>query len=303
MYGPHFVLLYGVVIVMTTVACWLLCMMQDPTENLPLPLVPTNLDPYEIAYLRGGESQVTQLVMFDLIGRGYLQVNKKSIERSPERPDEEKLTPIEREVFDWISFPCTAREIIYPYSLPTDIKQHCTVYEQKLQNQKLLYLPEWQAQAQQVGFTGGVIILGLGGYKLLAALANGHDNVGFLILMAIFSLGILWAIAFKSPPHQSHLGKSYLKQLQKVFAQLKQAKNSVSSIPDYDLLVALFGANALAGTEYDSYYQAFLIPTSSYTSSSSGDGCGGGFSSCGNSCSSSCGGGGGCGGGCGGCGG
>lgn len=296
MYGPHFLLLYTIVILITLVACW--WSVKDPTENLPLPLIPIHPDPYEIAYLRGGEKQTTQVIVFDLIQRGYLQVSKKSIERSPVHPNEEKLTPIEREVFDWLSSPRTVNQIMSRYSLPTNMQQHCQVYQQRLQDRKLLYQAEWQTEAQQVGFIGGAIILGLGGYKLLAALINGHHNVAFLIIIAVFSAIALRFIAFKSPPHLSTRGKNYLQRLQEVFNQLKQkAKNGVlPSTRDYDLLVALFGVSGLAGTSYDDYSQMF-VSTSSYSSSSGG--CGGGCSSV-SSCGSSCGGG--CG-GCGGCGG
>ncbi|HCF25684.1 MAG TPA: TIGR04222 domain-containing membrane protein [Cyanobacteria bacterium UBA11049] len=296
MYGSHFLILYGVVILMTLVACW--WSVKDPTKNLPLPLIPANPDPYEIAYLRGGERQVMQLVVFDLIGRGYLQVEGKSIERSLVHPDEEKLKPIEREVFDWLSSPLKANQIMSQYALLTDIKQHCQVYQQKLQNRQLLYLSEWQTQAQQVGLIGGTIILGLGGYKLLAALINGHHNVAFLIIMAVFSAIALRFIAFNSPPHLSSCGKCYLQRLQEAFEQLKQkAKDGIpASMRDYHLLVALFGVSALAGTPYDDYSQMF-VSRSSYSSSSGG--CGSGCSSV-SSCGSSCGGG--CG-GCGGCGG
>ena len=39
--------------------------------------IPTKPDPYEIAFLRGGENEVTRLLAFDLINRGYLRVAEK----------------------------------------------------------------------------------------------------------------------------------------------------------------------------------------------------------------------------------
>lgn len=156
MYGPDFLRLYGVVILMTLVVCWW-SVKKDPTKNLPLPLIPPNPDPYEIAYLRGGENQVMRLFVFDLIGRGYLQVSKKSIERAIAHPDEEKLTPIEREVFEWLSSPRTASDMRYHLPLPIEIKQHCQVYQQKLQDQQLLYLPAWQAGTWRVLLIGVTI--------------------------------------------------------------------------------------------------------------------------------------------------
>jgi uncharacterized protein (TIGR04222 family) len=83
MYGPDFLRLYGVVIAITLGVCWLMVSVADKTKSLSLPLIPANPNPYEIAYLQGGENQVAQLTVFNLIERGLLQVDKKNIERSP----------------------------------------------------------------------------------------------------------------------------------------------------------------------------------------------------------------------------
>lgn len=42
-----------------------------------------------------------------------------------------------------------------------------------------------------IRLTGASIIAGLGGYKLLVALANGRHNVGFLVIMCVVALCIL----------------------------------------------------------------------------------------------------------------
>lgn len=291
MYGPDFLLLYGVVIATTLGSCWLIVSVADPTKNLPLPLVPTEFDPYEIAYLGGANRQITQLVVFNLIQRSFLQLNKENIERSPDCPNIEQLTPLEQEILDWFTEPRTAAEI--EFALPSKIEQHCQVYKQSLQNQQLLYLPEWRTAAQQASLIGGAIILSLGGYKFLAALINGHHNVAFLISMTVFAFIMLRVICY-SPPRLSYLGQKYLQQLQDVFEQFNQkSKNGIPPLTsEYALLVAIFGVKALIDTPYDSYRRMFISSRSSYTTSSSGS-CG---SSCSSGCGSSCGSCGGCGG-------
>lgn len=114
--------------------------------------------------------------------------------------------------------------------------------------------------------------------------------------MTVFGL-ILLGYTCKKAPRLSHLGKRYLQQFHEVFEQLQQkAKNGLSpSLTEYDLLIALFGANALSGTPYDTYSQMFINSSSTYASSSSSSGdCGGGCSG-GSSCGGGCGGCGGCG--------
>jgi hypothetical protein len=41
MYGPNFLAFYGIVIAVTMFVCWKL--VQDPTKNNPLPLIPGEL--------------------------------------------------------------------------------------------------------------------------------------------------------------------------------------------------------------------------------------------------------------------
>lgn len=275
MYGSKFLLLYGVVIAIMLGVCWLMVSVADSTKNLPLPLVPADLDPYEIAYLGGAERQITQLAVFNLIQRRYLRLNKEHIERSPNYPNIEILSPLEQEIFAWFTKPRTAAEV--EFALPSKIQQHCQVYKQILQNQQLLYLPEWRTTAQQFSLIGGVIILSLGGYKFLVALINGHHNVEFLISMTVFAFIMLRVICY-SPPRLSYLGQKYLQQLQDVFDQFNhKSKNGIPPLTSqYALLVAIFGVKAFIDTPYDSYRQMFISSKSIYTTSSSGSsGCGG----------------------------
>ncbi|MBD1923576.1 TIGR04222 domain-containing membrane protein [Microcoleus sp. FACHB-831] len=334
MYGPQFLLFYSVIIVSTLVVCWRF--IQDPTKKQPLPLIPTNPDPYEIAYLRGGETELTKLAVFNLIQRGYLQVKEKSIQQAPNYPDLGGLKLIESEFFKCFYSSHQADEMKFSSFLPVIVREKYAVYEQSLKNEQLLYADEWKAWNVKVGLVGAAIVFTLGSYKLLVALAKGRYNVGLLIVMGVVSLVmLLWLI--KQPPRLSDRGQNYLKRLQGTFAQLQEkAKSSIPDALDYKLLVALFGVEALAGTSYDYYRKAFLPPPSpnrlsrrgsnsrqrsssdsSCSSSSCGSSCSSSFdsscsssSSCGSSCSSSsdssCSGsscGSSCGGGCGGCGG
>src|SRR5262245_38132446 len=89
MYGPKFLLLYVGLAVFTILACRLAIRGSDPTKNLPPLPVPSNPDPYEIAYLRGGENEVTRLIIFNLIQRKYLKTTdgEKNIARETNNPD------------------------------------------------------------------------------------------------------------------------------------------------------------------------------------------------------------------------
>lgn len=101
MYGPAFLLVYGTVIAIASGVCWVVLLVADSTRNLPLPLIPANPNPYEIAHFQGAEQQVAQLVVFNLIERGLLQVRKRDIKQSPNCDKIEQLTPLQKEVFAW----------------------------------------------------------------------------------------------------------------------------------------------------------------------------------------------------------
>ncbi|MCC5634970.1 TIGR04222 domain-containing membrane protein [Nostoc sp. CHAB 5844] len=296
MYGPNFLLLYGTVIVATLLLCERL--VQDPTKNQPLPLIPAEPDPYKIAYLRSQATGVAHLVLFNLIQQGYLQVSEQTISQAPNHPDTSNLQPVERQVFERLSEPATAKTSLW---LATQcVQSFCKAYQEQLHNEQLLYGAKWQEWNIKVGLVGAMLIFGLGGYKLLIALGKGRYNVGFLIIIGVSSIiYLLWFVS--QHKFLSHLGKRYLQQLQTTFAQLRET----SILSNNLLVVALFGVESLAGTTYDSYYKAFFPPAYSRTSSrsnrSSSSSCSSssGCSSCssGSSCGSSCGG------GCGGCGG
>ena len=70
------------VIIITLIVCKF-SLALDTTANLTLPLIPQRPDPYEIAYVRGDRSEVLKLIIFDLIGRGYLQIDGNLLKREP----------------------------------------------------------------------------------------------------------------------------------------------------------------------------------------------------------------------------
>lgn len=289
MYGGEFLIFYALTIALTLAICWFSVRRLDRTTNLPPPLIPSQPNPQEIAYLRGGENEVTRLVIFELIQRGYLQVRENKIDRSTKNQDFLNLSSLETEVYSFFVRAKTASEILNS-SLLAKVKKYFADYEQQLQNQQLLFPEKIKTLVRRISALGTLVILELGGYKLIISLIKGRSNVGFLIVMAIFSITFLNTIC--QIPRLTQRGKTYLKRLQQAFGQLKQQTTIDSSFDPHNsnlsLLVAVFGVSMLAGTPFSSISQTFERASVS----------GGSSGSCGSSCGSSCGGG-----GCGGCGG
>jgi len=172
-----------------------------------------------------------------------------------------------------------------------------------------LLAPAELRRAGWTGFlTGALLIFGLGFYKFAVALGKGRYNVGFLIVMGIVGLVILFFVA--RPSRLSRRGRRYLAMLQQTLHKYQRPwegtyPTSYGTDPAMLLSVGLFGMATLAATPYSSFHQMFRRGASSggcsgsYVGGCSG-GCGGATTNGGGGCS---GGGGGCSGGGGGCGG
>ena len=321
MYGPTFLLFYAGVVTATLVTCWLLVKKSDWTALMPTPAVPPSPDPYEIAYLREGESGVANAALFGLVQRGYLEVAEEKegavIRRAPEHPDPRLLTQLERRLFESFAAPRKALTAYGALGLTPEIKAGCQEYESKLRREHLLVPDSARRAARLVLYGGLFVIAGLGGYKLAVALWKGYTNVWFLVGMAVASVVLLGYLCERPFGRLSKRGEAYLKKLQTAYEQLgSRYRHAPSGAPagavaGFDpsmlLLVGLFGSYALAGTAYDGYYRSLYGSQHSASGGASGAGDGGSSSGGDSGGDSGGGGGGGCGGGrgggCGGCGG
>src|SRR4028118_1237893 len=229
--GPQFLLLYAGVILSVLVLCRVRLRLSDPSAALPPTTIPPQPDPYSIAYLRGGTSEVVRLVTFALLERGFLQVidepKKKWQNPKPQRmqrvaqsQDLSQLSRMERCALDWFDRPRTAADIFKdPGGLITYVEGYCAEYERHLRQEQLLASDTMKTLAAQTGWCGAAIILSVGGYKLLDAWLEGRSNVSFLIIMSIVSLVALTLVC--GQPRLSRRGRAYLRQLQLAFNGLK----------------------------------------------------------------------------------
>jgi uncharacterized protein (TIGR04222 family) len=298
--GPEFLVLYGVVIAATLLWCWWQVRASDPTTGQAPPPVPASPpDPYALAYLRGGENEVTRVAVFSLLQRGYLQAvpvagglfrrrRAQQLEHAPKQPDHKALTPIERRVFEWFSWPRNPVEI-FRGTVPTDVKQQCAGYEQHARQERLLMPDQAVSGALRMGLLGAAVILGLGAYKLAIAVSRGYPNVWFLIIMAVVSLFLLrWATQV---PRLSRRGEAYLRQLRQAYEPTRAQMGLATGDDMLPLMIGLFGLSVLSGSPFHEYDGIFpdarrgdaTSGCGSFGSSSScsGDGDGGGCGGCG----------------------
>ena len=314
MFGPYFLLFYGVGTIALLTAVSIVKRQADQTGLLPTPAVPPNVDPFEVAYLRGGDNEMARAVVFALIKKGYIEISSFSqssvIGQVKPMPERSGLSEMERAALSWFDTARTAEEVFSADGLTHRLKPYANEYQTVLEGRQLLAESRVLATLRPVKWVAVLLIAGVGTFKLLAALANGHSNVAFLVMIGF--IGTFLAFWVSDLPRVTRLGKAYLERLQIVFGDLKYESQApyikgtaerpipsatFASVDPLLLSVGVFGAGILAGTAYDNYNQTFQR-----AQQTSSGGCGGASSGCGSSsCSSGDGGGGGCGGCGGGC--
>ena len=268
----------------------------------PSPAMSGSLDPYEIAYLRGGRNEVARVVIVSLVERRLLELQEadrgslrsfvkgsKFIGQNPTRPFI-NLSDLERTVYDWFAEPRPVADV-FRKSLPAELTPYCLPFEERLQRRQLLNIEDGIPLPLVVI---GVVAIAVAAVALIvAALRNGLP-VGVIITLAVG--GIVALIYFGARRRLTADGRAYLSQLR------DQAAVTQGPMP-YAFAAAVAGTTALAGTPLadlggefkKSQQQAASSGCAVWTGSGCG-GCGGG-GGCGASSGCGGGGGGGCGGG------
>jgi uncharacterized protein (TIGR04222 family) len=282
--GPNFLVLYGCIIALTLALCRWALHRPDWTAELPPLPIPSDPDPYEIAYLRGGVNELSRLLFFSLLERGYLTIvdpKKQLIQRVQCHSELAPLTLVERAMLDWFSEARPTHDLFT--EIADRIELYCATYREHLEAQELIIWCEpREGRVQEMRLVGASLILGLGAYKLLAATATGHTNVGFLIGMAAISLLILMRVT--KPPRLSSRGQAYLERLRTVYGGLRYESTTVNTRgaePAAMLLVGIFGLEALQGLTRDIYSELFPKASSSDGTAGCGAACGSGCGGCG----------------------
>ena len=177
MYSEYLLLFYAMAIVAVILASYRSARAADRTRQMEPPAIPARPDPYELAYLRGGETEVTRIAIKSLIERGLLRVVESrdwsstalAIRKEVDRgrgPEPGELSPIEACILKWTGFPATGRQIYQPDdtpyksvstlfwhgatgryshqpgSIPALIRDTCAPYQDSLATDSLLAPPE-----------------------------------------------------------------------------------------------------------------------------------------------------------------
>ncbi|HXH76474.1 MAG TPA: TIGR04222 domain-containing membrane protein [Bacteriovoracaceae bacterium] len=281
--GPQFLIFYFVAGGLT-----LLCVrfrFQQQESKWPMPKL--NLtDPYEIAFLRGGENEALRIAVLSLIDRGLLVISDDNIKTKNKLAIDHVRRPIEKAILRKFASAGKVHELYGG----ENIKVACTEYRTSLARHRLIANSSVYEARRPMLWLGLLILGGLAGAKLFLALQRGRHNVTVLIILASFAL---WYLFKFYNVERTGLGDHVLSDLRNLFKGLNDRGSSIKSGGETNeaaLLAAVFGVMSLSTKNFP-----FIKNIFPKASNSSTTGCG---SSCGSSCGGSCGSG-----GCGGCGG
>ncbi len=285
--GPQFLLvflLFGIAVAIVAVALRRSGEMEEgPRLNLS--------DPYPIAYLRGGASEVLRLATVNLADRHFLEVNGDKIRHPGGTPKKGSHAPVESAVLDYF------RASDDPTKLFSSEPARAAADSYKDRLTDLGLLPDGDVRTRRfMIFAGAALLLsGTAFYKIELALERGRHNIGFLIILALIFTVVVYKLC---NPTRTLSGERMLKDLKTLFAAAKKKASSKKAHLELDedlLLAAVFGMESLATGRHA--WVNTVFPKATASQSGEGSSCGSSSgSSCSSSCGSSCGGGGGCGG-------
>jgi uncharacterized protein (TIGR04222 family) len=280
--GPEFLALFvGLFIVVYVVVESLIS-----SYELRLPSDTRIRDPYAIAYLRGQSRELLRIVAMSLVLRRLLAVEGKTFLTVNNAEVNRVQVPVEKEVLRLCQQPYSAPGLVAASGFTAaadtyhrDLVSRGLIADENVRHRRWMYIS-----------AGIALLVTIAVIKILVALATGHSNVLFLMLLLVAAIALL---VRRARSHRTAAGSAALVNLRTLFQSLWRARRGGKKLEDPSeaaLLAAVFGVYTLAG--FGRIAWARLFPSKSKSNSCAGSGCGS---------SGGCGGGG-SGGGCGGCG-
>jgi uncharacterized protein (TIGR04222 family) len=189
-------------------------------------------DPYRLAYLCYGAAHALRLATISLVDRGVLQAEEHDLRTVVDRRDRDALHPIETKIASYfvggkqpansvLKLHAAARELFEPPLVAAGL------------------LPDAAARSQEklVAIAATAGLAGVAGARVLVSVARGHQNVEFLIALALLAAWLAW----RSIPRLTPKGEHVVTDLR---ALLKQSHPMEEGREQPQLLAAIFGIAA-----------------------------------------------------------
>jgi uncharacterized protein (TIGR04222 family) len=240
--GPQFLLFYLIFggLVCFSLAIWI---KQIESRNAQ-PVLSMSGDPYQIAYLRAGAAEALNVTTIALVDRGLLALSDDGRLLHTTRPDAGQVVSrsIEREVLAFFERAQSAQALL---ARSSGVKALAAYHTAMVADGLLTGPGLFMKRLLPVGTTL-VMLLGTSWVKFNLALARGHDNVMFLlVLTAFFAIYAVLRLFRRSTTRSTAL----LEDFERLFSRLKSRAGQIpagGATNEAALLAAVFGVGALS---------------------------------------------------------
>ncbi|BBM85997.1 TIGR04222 domain-containing membrane protein [Candidatus Uabimicrobium amorphum] len=243
---PYFFLLYILIVCCFVFVGFCFAKKQDNSKYFA-PVILHELHPYEIAFFRGHEYEVANLVVFELLNEGYVsfddegdrcQVQKTHLELPEDKPK------LQKKVYQFFEQPVEEKtffEILHRVAF--DIKSDIETYKQKFERERLVFGQGYYGKIFSTFFSIKVCVVLPVIYKFTHV---GLRKTEFLVLTMV-GLGVLFIVVkiekYFKKKRLTALGEKHFKELQTLFAQ--QKKSSPENAEELSRVLAVFGMKYL----------------------------------------------------------
>ncbi len=173
----NFLYFIPVVMVAAWVARRLLFRRCDRTLYLPVPPIPANPDPYEVAYLANGSDMVAEVMIVSLTQRGYLRSGCGSILTASNYAGKD-LSPAESELIHWFAEPREGYAVFWSGTPKRLMKPHFYGYHKNLQGAGLLIPQAVKDTGNVLWIVSSAVIALLALFATCPGLGNLDTEVG-----------------------------------------------------------------------------------------------------------------------------
>lgn len=220
--------------------------------------------PYEIAYLQNRELGVIELICWELMQLGFIQVRNHRLENVTYFSNTSHLEPREQIIFDFLKTPRTVEELRTDKDLQKAIASQCEIYRRALVRQG--YIKPERKKYLTAGVSG-LLIIGLAFGKPLVGVLASYRYLLLLIGAAMPKASLAIAATAwlgqksQSAGHLTAKGKEYLASLQENTRNVTPNLLAPPAKPDREtsLLLALHGLAIVNDSEIEAYRDLFNL--------------------------------------------
>ncbi len=266
--GREFLSFYlSVASTVTLFAYFLRWYLRQPAKNASGVVI--SLDPYETAYLAGGQNRAIDAAIMSLIERGHLKYKPELRTLVPKSPLPHNSHPLEQAIEQAARSSGEVDQVRVSVANATD--QICN----HLKSLNLLMTESQNKAAQKLPAIGVFAVLLLGISKILVGISR-DKPVGFLVVLCMIT-AIIGCCFLCVPVFRTRYGDRVLADLKARYVNEKQTKPAYTMLatdPQLVLAFGLFGTVGLAES-FLIGLRKVLAPSPNSADGGGGGGCGG----------------------------